>query len=124
MAEPCPCGLDAGYDDCCGRLHRGKAAMTAEQLMRSRYVAYVVRDAAYLLHTWAAATRPPHLTFEDNLEWTALDILNTVGGTAFHTEGTVEFRAHYLADGRPGEQHENSRFVRADGRWVYLAPAA
>src|SRR5882672_7148498 len=111
MAEPCPCGLDASYDDCCGRLHRGQAAATAEQLMRSRYVAFVVRDAAYLLRTWAAATRPPQLSFDENIEWTALDILSEVRGSAFHTEGTVEFRAHYLLDGEPGDQHENSRFT-------------
>lgn len=88
--------------------------------MRSRYVAFVVRDAAYLLRTWAKANRPPHLSFDENLEWTALDILTTVGGSAFHTEGTVEFRAHYLADGQPGEQHETSHFTREDGNWVYL----
>ncbi|QNE16825.1 hypothetical protein F1D05_01565 [Kribbella qitaiheensis] len=123
MAELCPCGLDAGYDDCCGRLHRGKAAATAEQLMRSRYVAYVVHDAAYLLRTWAAASRPPHLTFEENFEWTALDILNTAGGSAFHTEGTVEFRAHYLADGQPGDQHEISHFARENDLWVYVKGA-
>jgi SEC-C motif-containing protein len=104
-------------------LHRGLAATTAEQLMRSRYVAFVVHDAAYLLRTWAAAYRPPHLSFEDDMEWTALEILNTVGGSAFHTEGTVEFRAHYLLDGEPGELQENSQFTREDGRWVYVAPA-
>jgi SEC-C motif-containing protein len=104
-------------------LHKGAAATTAEQLMRSRYVAFVVHDAAYLLRTWAASTRPPHLSFEENLEWTALDILNKVGGTAFHTEGTVEFRAHYLLDGEPGEQHENSQFTRENGHWVYVGPA-
>jgi SEC-C motif domain protein len=123
MAETCPCGLDASYDNCCGRLHRGAAAATAEQLMRSRYVAFVVHDAAYLLRTWAAANRPQHLDFEDNLEWTALDILTAVGGSAFHTEGTVEFRAHYLADGTPGDQQENSKFHRENGQWVYVGPS-
>jgi SEC-C motif-containing protein len=91
--------------------------------MRSRYVAFVVHDAAYLLRTWAATTRPQHLDFEENLEWTALEILNEVGGTAFHTEGTVEFRAHYLLDGNPDAQQENSQFVRENGRWVYVGPA-
>ena len=91
--------------------------------MRSRYAAFVVRDAAYLLRTWAAAHRPAQLSFEDDMEWTALEILNTVGGSAFHTKGTVEFRAHYLLDGEPGEQQENSQFAREDGRWVYVGPA-
>ena len=32
----------------------------------------------------------------------------------------MEFRASYVVDGRSGAQHENSRFVRDDGRWRYL----
>lgn len=90
--------------------------------MRSRYSAFVVRDAAYLQRTWAATTRPAKLTFDTDIEWTGLDILGTTGGSAFHTEGTVEFRAHYLHDGTPGDQHENSQFHREDGLWVYVAP--
>ena len=88
--------------------------------MRSRYSAFVVRDAAYLLRTWAAATRPPELRLDDDFRWTGLQILNTTDGTAFHTTGTVEFRATYDFAGRPGHQHENSRFTREDGAWVYL----
>ena len=44
----------------------------------------------------------------------------STGGSAFHTEGTVEFRAHYMVDDQPGEQYENSRFVRENGLWVYV----
>jgi SEC-C motif-containing protein len=102
-------------------LHDGQAAATAEQLMRSRYSAFVVLDAGYLLRTWAAGTRPASLSFDDDLVWTGLDILGSTDGTAFHSEGTVEFRAHFLADGEPGDQYENSRFVREDGRWVYVS---
>lgn len=87
--------------------------------MRSRYSAFVVRDADYLLLTWSAANRPSHLRFEDRLRWTGLDVLTVSGGSAFHAEGTVEFRAHYVRDGNPGELHETSRFIRDGGRWVY-----
>ena len=87
--------------------------------MRSRYSAYAVRDAAYLLRTWSADTRPSRLEFDVQLRWTGLDVVSVTGGSAFHTEGTVEFRADYVADGRPGQLHENSRFIRDDGRWVY-----
>ena len=45
----CPCGLGDDYDACCGRLHAGAPALTAEALMRSRYSAFAVGDAAYLL---------------------------------------------------------------------------
>lgn len=91
--------------------------------MRSRYSAFVARDAAYLLRTWAAATRPAAVDFDPGLRWTGLEILASTGGSAFHTEATVEFRAHYRVGGRAGEQRENSRFGREDGGWVYVGEA-
>jgi SEC-C motif domain protein len=104
-------------------LHEGRtAAATAEQLMRSRYSAFVVRDAAYLLRTWSAATRPRELDLEDDIEWTGLEILGSTGGSAFHAEGTVEFRADYVAEGEAGHQQEDSRFLRENGAWVYARP--
>ncbi|MFI7060814.1 YchJ family protein [Kribbella sp. NPDC050124] len=117
---PCPCGLDASYADCCGRLHQGGTATTAEQLMRSRYSAFVVGDTAYLLRTWSAATRPAELQLDEDIRWTGLEILGSTGGSPFHTEGTVEFRASYRLGSRTGNQQENSRFVREDGAWVYV----
>ncbi|WP_367135392.1 MULTISPECIES: YchJ family protein [Streptomyces] len=120
--SPCPCGLDAAYGDCCGALHDGRrTASTAERLMRSRYSAFAVQDAAYLLRTWHSSTRPGSLEFDPGMRWTRLEILGTTDGTPFHQEGTVEFRAHYSAHGHADSQHENSRFVREDGRWVYVA---
>jgi SEC-C motif-containing protein len=96
--------------------------VTAEELMRSRYSAFVVRDAAYLLRTWAAEHRPSTVRFDDRV-WTGLEIIGRTGGSAFHTEGTVEFRAHHRTGRVAGEQRENSRFVRAEGDWVYDRPA-
>jgi SEC-C motif domain protein len=124
-SAPCPCGLAASYGECCGLLHRGQGtAATAERLMRSRYSAFVARDAGYLLRTWAAATHPPSVVFTEGLRWTGLEVLGTRGGTAFHETGTVDFRARFRYRGRDGEQRENSRFVREAGRWVYVAGAA
>jgi SEC-C motif-containing protein len=123
--QACPCGLPAAYADCCGTLHEGRAqAATAEQLMRSRYSAFAVRDAGYLLRSWHSAARPARLDFDPGVDWTGLEIVRTTGGSAFHTEGTVEFRAHYRAGKVTGVQHEDSRFVREDGRWVYAGEAA
>jgi SEC-C motif domain protein len=117
----CPCGTGLPFPECCGRLHDGTVtAATAEQLMRSRYSAFAVEDAAYLLATWHSTTRPRTLDLDRNVRWTGLDVLATTGGSLLSTEGTVEFRAHYVADGRTGAQHENSRFVREGGRWCYL----
>lgn len=89
--------------------------------MRSRYTAFVMHDAAYLQQTWSLATRPARIDFPPGREWTGLEIVGTTGGSAFHSEGTVEFRAHYTAGGKPGVQHENSTFSREAGHWVYVA---
>ncbi|WP_067541909.1 YchJ family protein [Nocardia crassostreae] len=121
VPESCPCGLPANYVDCCGRLHRGEAsATTAEQLMRSRFSAFAVRDEAYLLRSWDPSTWPADVDFDPGMRWERLEIVGSTGGGPFHTEGTVEFRAHYRSNGQPGALHENSRFRRDNGAWVYL----
>jgi len=120
-ARHCPCGTGLSYAECCGRLHDGAAtAATAEQLMRSRYSAFAVGDPAYLLATWHSSTRPRSLALDPAVRWTGLEVLATTGGTLLAAEGTVEFRACHLVGGQPGTQHENSRFVREDGRWRYV----
>ncbi len=117
----CPCGTGLPYADCCGPLHAGTApAATAEQLMRSRYSAFAVGDAAYLLATWHPSTRPAALELDPGTRWLGLDVLATDGGGLLAAEGTVEFVAHRISGGARGEQHEVSRFVREDGAWRYL----
>ncbi|MFF3939456.1 YchJ family protein [Streptomyces phaeofaciens] len=112
----CPCGLPGAYEACCGRFHGGAAAPTAEALMRSRYCAFVRGDAGYLMRTWHPRTRPERLDLDPGMRWTGLEILATADGTAFHSLGTVEFRASY----RGGSLHEVSRFERVAGAWVYV----
>lgn len=88
--------------------------------MRSRYTAFVVVDAAYLLRSWHPTTRPAQLELDAHLRWLRLDILAKHAGGPFDTEGIVEFEAiHRDATGR-GVLHERSRFVREDGQWLYV----
>ena len=57
----CPCGSAKPYAECCGRWHDGPLllqAPDAEALMRSRYCAFVLERADYLLATWHPRTRP------------------------------------------------------------------
>jgi len=88
--------------------------------MASRYSAFALADEAYLLRTWDPGHRPASITFDPARRWTGLEILAARDGGPFHTQGTVEFRAHYTDHGRPGSQHEVSRFARHEGRWVYV----
>jgi len=117
----CPCLSGETYAACCGQFHRGESvAPSAERLMRSRYSAYVVGDASYLLATWHPTTRPRTLDLDPDQRWYRLDIVGTSRGGMLDTAGTVEFTARYRLDGRAGEQHENSRFVRENRRWLYV----
>lgn len=117
----CPCGTGRPYDACCGPLHRGTAtAATAEELMRSRYAAFVVGEAAYLLATWHPATRPETLDLDDDVRWTGLEVLATEAGAADDRRGIVEFRAHFTDAGRAGVLHERSRFRRDAEGWQYV----
>jgi SEC-C motif-containing protein len=119
---PCPCGNFAGYAQCCGPLHEGAAAVTAAQLMRSRYSAYVLTDENYLLETWHADTRPVSLRLTAQTPpptWLGLDIRQEQ--TIDDDHATVEFIARYrLGGGRAQRQHEISRFVREHDRWYYV----
>jgi SEC-C motif-containing protein len=118
----CPCGLGDDYASCCGRLHTGTPAPTAESLMRSRYSAFAVGDAGYLLRTWHPSVRPRTLSLDPALRWTRLAVLETRDGGLFDAVGTVQFRAIYVQQGQRGVLAETSRFVRQDRHWTYLGP--
>jgi SEC-C motif-containing protein len=117
----CPCLFGEQYADCCGLFHRGDAeAPTAEQLMRSRYSAFVLRDVGYLLRSWHPDTRPAGVDLDPDMAWRRLDIVSTGRGGPLDSEGTVEFKAWYRHGGERGVHHETSRFVREDRRWYYV----
>jgi SEC-C motif-containing protein len=118
--QRCPCGSGESYGGCCGPLHEGAVAPSAERLMRSRFSAFAIGDATYLLASWHPSTRPQTLELDDGVRWYRLDILGRTGGGLADAEGTVEFEAFYKGTER-GSQRENSRFVRDAGRWSYLA---
>jgi SEC-C motif-containing protein len=120
----CPCGrTDArgqtlGLTQCCGPFLAGEPAPSAEQLMRSRYSAFVRGDVPYLLATWHASTRPAELSLEASARWLGLEVRH------HHMTGPqtaeVEFVARFRVAGRAVRQHERSRFVQEEGRWFYL----
>lgn len=125
MTDPggCPCGSGSSYDGCCGALHAGaRRAGTAEQLMRSRYSAFAVGDAAYLLASWHPTTRPPRLDLDPADQWTRLEVVRARGGV-LDTEGVVEFRAHAHGRRGPVVLHEVSRFARHERAWTYVGPS-
>jgi SEC-C motif domain protein len=118
-SELCPCGSGDPLDACCGRWHHSLLAPTAEALMRSRYSAYVLQNAAYLLATWHPGTRPDSIDFEAGTKWLGLTLKSARETGPDQAE--VTFVARYRVGGKPAVRlHERSRFVREDGRWLYL----
>lgn len=93
-------------------------APTAEALMRSRYSAFVLENAAYLLDTWHPRTRPGRLDFEPELRWLGLQVKQHV--RLDETHATVEFVARSKLGGRAHRLHETSRFECVDGHWLYI----
>lgn len=129
----CPCG-GAAFAACCGPFLAGAAiAPTAEQLMRSRYSAYTLRDEAYLRATWHPSTLPagPLVDPDEKLQWLGLEVKSALRLRQRKAilpdspdSDTVEFVARYKISGRAHRLHEVSRFVRehsaGGARWFYL----
>ena len=123
----CPCGLEVKpgqprqLADCCGCYLNDFADLPAPDalsLMRSRYSAFVLERADYLLATWHPGTRPAALDFEPSARWLGLEVRahqSTGPATA-----EVEFVARMRLAGKAVRLHERSRFVHEGGRWFYV----
>jgi SEC-C motif-containing protein len=118
----CPCGSGQVPASCCGQLFEGNLANSAEQLMRSRYTAYVLGDEKYLLKTWHKNTRPGalNLSRQEPLKWIGLKVLNHTVDSDDPNQASVEFVARYRVNGRAQKIHELSRFCKEDGHWFYI----
>lgn len=129
----CPCGGGA-YGSCCGPLIAGEQlAVTAEQLMRSRYSAFALGASdpeaiEHLLRTHpetgqtAAARRKALKDSCRNIQWLSLKVLDCQNGRVIDKYGTVTFEARWRNhDRREGVLRECSRFSRGEsGEWLYL----
>ncbi|MCP5141247.1 MAG: YchJ family protein [Gammaproteobacteria bacterium] len=119
--DPCPCESGRAYGACCEPyLSRRENAPTAEALMRSRYVAYKLKNTDYLAYSWDPETCPDDFFMDDGGRWLGLKIKATEAGGEGDTSGMVEFVARYKVNGQGLRLHERSRFRRFEGRWVYV----
>jgi SEC-C motif-containing protein len=121
----CYCNSKKTYSVCCEPIILGKQdAETAEQLMRSRYSAFVVANVNYLMDSHHPNTRPlkerkSMLKWTKSLTWISLEIISKQKGQQMDTEGNVEFRALYIENGNIEYIHENSYFVKENNKWFY-----
>ncbi len=123
----CYCGRTVLYTSCCGKIHQDiTTAATAEDLMRSRYSAFVLAKGDYLMRSHHSTTRPSSKEKKDIVRWTKsvnwmkLEVLHTSKGTPQDTEGSVEFKAFYYDDKGMQMIHEHSAFTKEQGHWVYV----
>jgi len=126
MSRLCPCESKRTYDQCCEPYLLGrKQPETAETLMRSRFTAYALARADYLVATTAAGEREK-LDLDElgrycrAVKCISLRVLSTQAGKAGDETGVVTFHAKLLINGKRMLHREVSRFVREEGRWAYL----
>ena len=103
MPPACPCTSGQSLADCCGRYHAGTPAPSAEQLMRSRYSAYVLGLIDYLVATTLPAQQPG-LDRQAMAAW------------------RVTFTARWHDAEGDHSHRERSAFVQHDGRWYFIDP--
>ena len=122
----CYCGNDIPYSQCCEKIHLDiKKAITAEQLMRSRYSAFVKADGDYLIQSHHSSTRPIKeknniIKWANSVQWIKLEVLETSEGKANNTNGTVTFNAYFYENGKAEVIHEKSAFLKENNHWTYL----
>lgn len=116
----CCCGNDKPFEECCQPLIQGKSkAKTAEQLMRSRYAAYVHQAIDYLIETTHPSTRKYYRRkdiekWAKESTWLKLEIL-------FASENQVEFKAYFRDKSFQIQiHHEKSTFVLEGDTWFYV----
>ncbi|WP_255555144.1 YchJ family protein [Flavobacterium sp. NKUCC04_CG] len=116
----CYCGHKMGFEACCKPFIIGKQNPSSpEQLMRSRYTAYVLIDADYILKTTHPKTRYLHkkrdiLAWAKESDWAGLDVLEA-------HDNLVVFKAYYRDRNQQLITHaENAVFEQVAGKWFYL----
>ncbi|NDH08527.1 MAG: hypothetical protein EBY16_02705 [Gammaproteobacteria bacterium] len=119
----CPCGTGKTYMNCCGVfISNQNTPATPEELMRSRYTAYVQVNVNYIAQTMKS---PAADSFDaDDLrmwskkaQWMGLDVIKTRQEL---NKGIVEFRAYYCINGKKSILHEISEFNFENGQWYYV----
>ena len=118
----CPCGSKLKYKKCCLIYHKGAKPKTALLLMKSRYVAYAIGNASYIvktthpnnedytveLKTWKESIA----NFSKETKFLGLEILEFIDG---EREAFVTFKAKLSS----GDMVEKSRFLKEEEQWWY-----
>jgi len=121
MDKICPCG-DKLYKDCCEPFHQDKKTPTTpEELMRSRYSAFALKNIEYIDRTMKGPAREGFNAegLKANLDMVTYEKLEVLDSELKEDTGTVEFKVFYSVNGENHYFQELSTFIREDGRWYY-----
>ena len=118
--EKCYCGSERSFENCCKPFIEGiKFPKTPEQLMRSRYSAYVLQNANYLMATTHVSQRK-YYSVSEILEWSKSNTWLKLEVITAH-ENRVEFKAYFLDDKLQAQiHHEHSTFQLENEIWYYV----
>lgn len=131
MNEPehphlCSCSSEKPYADCCKPFHDGALPKNALSLMRSRFAAYALGNADYIIKTTHPGSplfqfdkdvwKEEILKFSKATRFERLEILRFTDGSPF---SSVTFAAHLFKGLRKASFTEKSYFEYFKGRWLY-----
>jgi SEC-C motif-containing protein len=123
--DPCPCGSARDAAECClPVIRRERSAATAEELMRSRYTAFVTNDIDWIMDshhpdTVGEINREEVEQWSAGSEWLGLKIRETEAGGEGDDEGMVSFRARYKVGTQQVDHVERAHFERHEGEWKF-----
>jgi len=129
LAKDCHCGSKKQYKNCCGLyLVKQESPLSPEQLMRSRYSAYVEKNFDYLKKTmqdpalskFTNTNGDSKVSSNENLEWLGLTVTKSYYDPSDKDIGYVEFIAKYKLNGVEHAMHELSKFHHKEGNWYYV----
>lgn len=123
----CPCGSTKKYKKCCKPFHNGTFPKTAVELMKSRFCAYAIKNAEYIMATthktnqdfsndtfaWSNSI----LDFCEATDFLDVNILEQIDG---EVESFVTFKANLMQNGIDASFIEKSRFLKEENKWFYV----
>ena len=124
----CPCGSLKKYKKCCKPFHdKITFPKTALELMKSRFSAFAVLIADYIIFTThennsdyisdLKSWNQDIMNFSKNTRFERLEILDFIEG---EVESFVTFKATLFQDNTDISFIEKSRFLKVEDKWLYV----
>jgi len=113
----CPCGSSKKYKKCCAIFHKGKNALSALELMKSRFSAFAIGEIDYIIKTATNQNDYNDLeSFSKECDFKKLEILEFIDS---QTKAYVTFKATIFCNNHDNSFIEKSTFIKKDDRWLY-----